>query len=68
MNFILKAQISKNSLSDHFHVSDVAMHLNFTDFPLPNEDDTYQAQILCAAHSETNKVLIDLGELKYVIK
>ena len=30
MNLILKAQISKNSLLDHFHVSDVAMHLNFT--------------------------------------
>ena len=68
MNFNLKAKISNISLQDPFHVSDVAMHFNFTDFPLPSEDDTYRCQILYAAHSETNQVLIDLGELKYVIK
>ena len=64
MNFILKAQISNISLQDHFHVQDVTMHLNFSEFPLPSEDDTYLCQILYAAHSETNKVLVDLGELK----
>ena len=64
MKFNLKAQISKISLSGHFHVSDIAMHLNFSDLPLPNEDDTCQCQILYDAHSETNKVLIDLGEFE----
>ena len=68
INFNLKTQISNTSLPDHFHVSDVAIYLNFSKFPLPNEDDTYQCQILYAAHSENNKVLVDLGELKYVIK
>ena len=68
MQFYLKAKISNISLPDPFHVSDVAMYLNFTDFHLPSDYDTYRCQILYAAHSETNRDVIDLGELKYVIK
>ena len=64
MDFNLIAQISNISLQNNFHVHDIAMHLSFSDFLLPSQDDTYQCQILYAAHSETNKVLVDLGELK----
>ena len=64
MDFNLLAQISNISLQDNFLVQDVSMHLNFSDFPVPSRDDTYQCQILYAAHSETNKVLVDLSELK----
>ena len=64
MDFNLLAQISNISSQNNFHLQDVSMHLNFSDFPVPSLDDTYQCQILYAAHSETNKVLVDLGELK----
>ena len=64
MDFNLLAQISNISSQDNFLVQDVSMHLNFSDFPVPSQDDTYQCQILYAAHSETNKVLVHLGELK----
>ena len=65
IDFNLKAQISNISVQGHFHVQNVSMHLNISDFTLPSEDDSYQCQILYAAHSETNKVIVDLGELKY---
>ena len=64
MDLNLLAQISNISLQNNFHLQDASMHLNFSDFPVPSLDDTYQCQILYAAHSETNKVLVDLGELK----
>ena len=64
IDFNLLAKISNISLQHNFQVQDVSMHLNFSDFPVPSQEDTYQCQILYAAHSETNKVLVDLGELK----
>ena len=68
LKFNLKAKISvnkKDSLPAYFNVKNVDIFLNFSDFALPSEDENYQCQILYAAFSETNQVLVDLGELKY---
>ena len=68
LKFNLKAKISvnkKDSLPAYFNVKNVDIFLNFSDFALPSEDENYQCQILYAAFSKTNQVLVDLGELKY---
>ena len=47
-------------------ISQVNLVLNFSEFALSNQDDSYQCETLYKAYAEDNTVLVNLGEHEVV--
>ena len=68
-NLTSKLELEKKShlqMCFSIEISQVNLVLNFSELPLPNQDDSYQCETLYKAYAEDNTVLVNLGEHEVV--